>query len=286
MSEDKKLFETEDIKSIWKATKKRPRSCDTTRSEQKCEQCKQYEIQIEELKHRIECLEKKGKESRGGKKEKILSLPILDLSEERISRLVNEFYTEDMFFSGQKGMAQFVFSFVARDSQNRLAYRITNRDKNVFEFRTLENEIQKDTGCKILFNRVYRIILKKARIFYKEMISEIQIEEDDNEQSDNEMDDETEEIIANAIIESEEKKESVDKKEHLNEEKKEFGEEKEKKGFITEEKEKNKEGFMTEKKEGMFLKKLVDIFLEIKKSCEKNNKKIFVNELLLLIESD
>ena len=225
-----------------------PRLSSAHRETKECIKCEEYRKKIHELEHRIQALEKNTI---------VPELPILDLSAEQIQEYVDDRYEEDYFMMGQKGMALFAYYFILRDLGGKLAYQLINRSRKIFQFRGLDNVVVKDPGCNKLFEAIYIPLRKKASKIYLKRIDESERNEEEHNDNDDdeEMDSDTEELIVDTIVPAEEKEEK---------------------------KEKEKD-YDPDQQEADALDAMMMALKDIKKAS--SNKRVFVNELLHLIES-
>ena len=56
----------------------------------------------------------------------------IDFSQNRITKLIDKYYTEDMFMRGQKGLAYFIFCKIIRDKNKNLLYKCIDENKKIF----------------------------------------------------------------------------------------------------------------------------------------------------------
>jgi len=180
-------------------------------SVKECQQCTIYKKRISELEKILKksARETSTEESAEG---------VLDMSDKRIEDLVEKYYTEDLFFQGQKGIVSFIYSYIIRDDDNRskILYRCVDQTKKIFQFQSDEG-IQKDARCKTLLDVVYDPLIKKVNKVYRIIINRI-YEEDEKNSTDSDIEDEEdydsdiEEVITEELhfCDSDENKSSVD----------------------------------------------------------------------------
>ena len=91
-----------------------------------------------------------------------LVLPMIDTSQERIERIVDENYTENHFWDGQKGVAHFTKDNLLYDSENNLGYICTDASRKTFKRKGENGEIIKDLKALQLTQNIAGPIRKKA----------------------------------------------------------------------------------------------------------------------------
>lgn len=143
----------------------------------------------------------------------------LDLSEERLESLVNEYYNQEMFQRGYKGIIDFIHMYVVHDdvSPTDLVYICADPSKKVFHYYD-EDGLQKDIRCKALMDALYDPLIKKVNKIYRILINRIYQEDDvlvvgessEDSESDDEYDEDIDEIIAGELHDSGDKKKQRD----------------------------------------------------------------------------
>ena len=91
-----------------------------------------------------------------------LVLPMIDTSQERIERIVQENYTENHFWDGQKGVAHFTKDNLLCDSENNVGYICTDASRKTFKRKGVNGEIIKDLKAIQLTQNISGPIRKKA----------------------------------------------------------------------------------------------------------------------------
>lgn len=138
----------------------------------------------------------------------------LDLSEERLESLVNEYYTQEMFQKGPKGIVEFIHTYVVRDDDTpvNFVYICADPSKKVFHYYD-EEGLQKDIRCKALMDALYDPLIKKVNKIYRILINRIYQEDDvlvvgesEDSESEDEYDDDIDEIIAEELHDSGDKR--------------------------------------------------------------------------------
>ena len=90
----------------------------------KCLNCISYLKRINELEKLLN-LKAENKEYEEGH---------LDLSEKRITELINKHYDIEYFYQGNKGITLFIYSHIIRDTNNKILYKCINQNKRLFQF--------------------------------------------------------------------------------------------------------------------------------------------------------
>lgn len=218
-----------------------------------CKSCRKYQKRIKELEKKIAGLEKKMMDP---------DLPVLDLSEDRVQDLIDEKYNEELFRMGQKGIALFVYSYLIRDLNGRIAYIMTDRDKKDFKYRGGDGIVYKDHACNKLFDSFYNLLRKRANKLYLDCINDTVVSSDGDDDED-ELDSDTEEVITQSIIGKEDGKDMDDD--------------------TLKSKPNGSSVPTTTEEDDSDMDRLIEVLKDIKKAGR--NKRIFMNELIYYIES-
>lgn len=129
----------------------------------------------------------------------------IDLTEGRLEHLVSEYYTEETFLRGYKGVIDFIHTYVVRDDENsQFVYVCGDSTKKVFHYYDVEG-LQRDTRCKVLMDAIYDPLIQKVNKIYRILINRIYVDDDvlvvGNDSSDDENDDEYDSDIEEVIAE-------------------------------------------------------------------------------------
>ena len=186
----------------------------------------------------------------------------IDLSEFRLKYLVDDYYNEETFQKGSKGIVEFINSYVVRDDNSELLYVCADSSKKIFHYYD-EKGLQKDIRCKVLIDSIKEPLIKKATKMYRELLELIYQEEkglvssDSDSDEEEEYDSDIEEIIAEEL-----RTLAIDKKRR-----------REMKQYVNEQLSNNVDDKVNQ---------VIAIFLEIKK-CLGNVRKPVVDELVSLL---
>jgi len=180
-----------------------------------CAYCVRYLNHIEKLQALLDDsgIDYKPLKSIRKDKDKVVpdTMDRLDLSDDRIENLVNEYYTEEIFLQGHKGVIDFIHSYVVRDDDSsELVYVCADATKKVFHYYN-DDGLQKDIRCKALIDAIYDPLIKKVNKIYRVIINRIYEEDDvlvvrnesssDDEEDDGDSDIEYDEDIDEVIAE-------------------------------------------------------------------------------------
>lgn len=186
----------------------------------------------------------------------------IDLSEFRLKYLIDDYYTEESFQKGSKGVIEFINSYVVRDDNSELLYICADSSKKIFHYYD-EKGLQKDIRCRALLDAIKEPLIKKATKFYRELLDIIYQEEKGLISSESDSDDEDEyDSDIEEIIAEELRTLAIDKKRR-----------REMKEYVNEKLSNNVDDKVD---------KVIAIFLEIKK-CLGNVRKPVVDELVHLL---
>ena len=108
--------------------------------------------------------------SEDGKDELIEDEKYLDLSYERLHNISENNYTEDLFYQGQKGIVNFIYTYVLEKS-NEL-YKCVDTNKKLFIYIDETGECN-DKKCKVLIDSIYNVLIKKVNKIYRIIINKI-----------------------------------------------------------------------------------------------------------------
>jgi hypothetical protein len=82
----------------------------------------------------------------------IINTPLDFNDTDRIKEIINNKYTIDYIFDGQKGIAQFAVEHVLTDCNGNLKYICTDPSRQIFKYKDIHGEIQRDIEAKKLTN--------------------------------------------------------------------------------------------------------------------------------------
>ena len=98
----------------------------------------------------------------------ISSLTPLDLSQARVDSIIDEKYTKNDFYEGQKGAAQVVYKYLSTDSNGKSQIVCTDTERGTFHHKDLNGEHVVDYKNVHLIDRVHLPLKRKASKFAAE----------------------------------------------------------------------------------------------------------------------
>ena len=98
----------------------------------------------------------------------ISTLTPLDLSQARVDSIINEKYTKNDFYEGQKGAAQVVYKYLSTDSDGKSQIVCTDTERGTFHHIDLNGEHVVDYKNSHLIDRVHLPLKRKASKFAAE----------------------------------------------------------------------------------------------------------------------
>ena len=133
------------------------------------EQITEYKEQIKELQNKIERMATKAIEKPTNQTNLFLS-PI-DLSQEHITKMIQEKFTKEHFYDGQAGVARFAVDNILKDKDGKLGYICTDPARQIFKHITSDGEVKKDVRASKLAKKLAKdvkkvsgdIVLKKMK---------------------------------------------------------------------------------------------------------------------------
>ena len=98
----------------------------------------------------------------------ISGLTPLDLSQARVDSIIDEKYTKNDFYEGQKGAAQVVYKYLSTDSNGKSQIVCTDTERGTFHHKDLNGEHVVDYKNVHLIDRVHLPLKRKASKFAAE----------------------------------------------------------------------------------------------------------------------
>jgi len=98
----------------------------------------------------------------------ISSLTPLDLSQARVDSIIDEKYTKNDFYEGQKGAAQVVYKYLSTDSEGKSQIVCTDTERGTFHHIDLNGEHVVDYKNSHLIDKVHLPLKRKASKFAAE----------------------------------------------------------------------------------------------------------------------
>ncbi len=98
----------------------------------------------------------------------ISSLTPLDLSQDRVNSIIDEKYTKNDFYEGQKGAAQIIHKHILTDSNGKSQIVCTDTERGTFHHKDINGEHVVDYKNAHLIDRVHLPLKRKASKFASE----------------------------------------------------------------------------------------------------------------------
>ena len=129
----------------------------------------EYKEQIKELQNKIERMATKAIEKPTNQTN--LFLNPIDLSQEHITKMIQEKFTKEHFYDGQAGVARFAVDNILKDKDGKLGYICTDPARQIFKHINSEGELKKDVRASKLTKKLVKdvkkvsgdIVLKKMK---------------------------------------------------------------------------------------------------------------------------
>jgi len=179
LREKEREREREQLKTELENTK---RDLESTKRE-----CEKLKIQLESTKRNLEDM----KEDRDDYKDKVFSLannPInnytaltntntnthngnnnilmltpFDMNKQKFSDVIKESFTKDYMIEGQKGVAKFAVDKLLKDEDGKLQYVCTDPSRQIYKFKTIEGDVERDVKAQKLTKNIIEEIKRKSQ---------------------------------------------------------------------------------------------------------------------------
>jgi hypothetical protein len=136
-----------------------------------------YKSQAKESK---DCIEQIAKQPKMTATTNILNMHTLDLTDDRVKNIIDEYYNLDYLLAGSKGVAQFTVDKVLTKPDDKIIYSLTDRSREAYNFKNVEGVVEKDTKGRKLREVVYKNGIKeKAFLIANTMILEDPVKADE-----------------------------------------------------------------------------------------------------------
>jgi hypothetical protein len=116
-----------------------------------------------------ECIEKIAQQPKTTTNMKVTILSSLDLSEDRVRRVVEDSFTRNHFLEGQKGVARFAVDYLLRDDQGKLSYICTDPSRHTYRFKQGDSEMKDIKGKRLTTALAPPVSDKSYRLAVEEM---------------------------------------------------------------------------------------------------------------------
>ena len=97
-----------------------------------------------QTKHLQSTVDEIAKQPRTTNNNKILITTPLDLSKESVKTAIDAGFSHEHLALGQKGVAQFAYNNILKDSDGKLKYVCTDPSRQIFQYKSNDGKIQKD----------------------------------------------------------------------------------------------------------------------------------------------
>jgi hypothetical protein len=135
-----------------------------------------YKSQASESKDCIEQIARQPKNTTHN----TLNMHTLDLGDDRIRNIIEEYYNIDYLLAGSKGVAQFTIDKVLTKPDDKVIYSLTDRSREAYNFKNVEGVIEKDIKGRKLREVVYKNGIKeKAFSIANHMVLEDPVKADE-----------------------------------------------------------------------------------------------------------
>ena len=89
-----------------------------------------------------------------------LFLSPIDLSQEHITKMIQEKFTKEHFYDGQAGVARFAVDNILKDKDGKLGYICTDPARQIFKHITSDGEVKKDVRASKLAKKLAKDVKK------------------------------------------------------------------------------------------------------------------------------
>jgi len=93
----------------------------------------------------------------------LLNMSPLDMSKEGFCKAIQDSFTKDYFLDGQKGVAKFAVDNLLKDEDGNLMYVCTDPSRQIYRFKTLEGDLERDVRAKKLTAALAEELLRKSQ---------------------------------------------------------------------------------------------------------------------------
>ena len=93
----------------------------------------------------------------------ILMLNHFDMNKQKFSDVIKESFTKDYMIEGQKGVAKFAVDKLLKDEDGKLQYVCTDPSRQIYKFKTIEGDVERDVKAQKLTKNIIDEIKKKSQ---------------------------------------------------------------------------------------------------------------------------
>jgi TolB-like protein len=93
----------------------------------------------------------------------ILMLTPFDMNKQKFSDVIKESFTKDYMIEGQKGVAKFAVDKLLKDEDGKLQYVCTDPSRQIYKFKTIEGDVERDVKAQKLTKNIIEEIKRKSQ---------------------------------------------------------------------------------------------------------------------------
>jgi len=93
----------------------------------------------------------------------ILMLNPFDMNKQKFSDVIKESFTKDYMIEGQKGVAKFAVDKLLKDEDGKLQYVCTDPSRQIYKFKTIEGDVERDVKAQKLTKNIIEEIKRKSQ---------------------------------------------------------------------------------------------------------------------------
>ena len=106
----------------------------------------------------------------------ILMLTPFDMNKQKFSDVIKESFTKDYMIEGQKGVAKFAVDKLLKDEDGKLQYVCTDPSRQIYKFKTIEGDVERDVKAQKLTKNIIEEIKRKSQsIVVADMNSDVDV---------------------------------------------------------------------------------------------------------------
>jgi len=92
----------------------------------------------------------------------LINMTPLDMSKDGFAKSIQEKFTKNYLLDGQKGAARFAVDNLLKDDQGKLQYVCTDPSRQIYRFKTLTGDLERDVKAKKLTKALVENLTKKS----------------------------------------------------------------------------------------------------------------------------
>ena len=105
---------------------------------------------------------------------KLLNMTPFDIEDQevkdKVGVIANEFFSEEYFNCGQKGIARFTVEKILKDIKGQLQYVCTDNSRQVFKYKSNGGDIRTDLKAKQLSKMIYETVITATKSMMSELL--------------------------------------------------------------------------------------------------------------------